>query len=63
MQEPLRAVTGFGELLAKNIEETDNEKAKDHLRRIIAASKRMQTLIVPNQEQPGYETGNPLLHG
>ncbi len=47
MQEPLRTITGFGELLAKNIEETDNEKAKDHLRRIIAASKRMQTLIAP----------------
>jgi signal transduction histidine kinase len=45
LQEPLRTVTGFGELLAKNIDETDNEKAKDHLRRIIAASKRMQTLI------------------
>ncbi len=45
LQEPLRTVTGFGELLAKNIDETDNEKAKDHLRRIIAASRRMQTLI------------------
>lgn len=45
LQEPLRTVTGFGELLAKNIEETDNDKAKDHLRRIIAASRRMQTLI------------------
>ncbi len=45
LQEPLRTVTGFGELLIKSIDEGDQEKAKDHLNRIIAASKRMQKLI------------------
>lgn len=45
LQEPLRTVTGFGELLAKSMTETQNDKALDQLRRIIAASKRMQTLI------------------
>lgn len=45
LQEPLRTVTGFGELLSKSMAEVENEKALDHLKRILAASRRMQTLI------------------
>ena len=45
LQEPLRTITGFGELLEQSLVTPENENAKDHLRRILLASRRMQTLI------------------
>jgi signal transduction histidine kinase len=45
LQEPLRSIIGFGELLQQATKETLEQKQKDQLRRVIEASRRMQSLI------------------
>lgn len=45
LQEPLRTIAGFGDLLAVNTRDTLDEKSADHLKRMLAAAKRMQVLI------------------
>jgi signal transduction histidine kinase len=45
LQEPLRSITGFGNLLVKGLEGTKDEKVIDHLDRMMGAAKRMQSLI------------------
>jgi PAS domain S-box-containing protein len=45
LQEPLRTITGFGDLLEANTRGKLDEKSADQLKRMIAAAKRMQTLI------------------
>jgi light-regulated signal transduction histidine kinase (bacteriophytochrome) len=45
LQEPLRTIVGFGDLLQSNTREAINEKSADQLNRILAAARRMQVLI------------------
>jgi PAS domain S-box-containing protein len=45
LQEPLRSIIGFGELLQKATKDTLETKQKDQLRRVLEASRRMQSLI------------------
>ncbi|MBS1954184.1 MAG: hypothetical protein JST89_08360 [Cyanobacteria bacterium SZAS-4] len=45
LQEPLRTITGFGDLLEANTRDKLDGKSADQLRRMLAAAKRMQTLI------------------
>ncbi len=45
LQEPLRKIIGFGERLQKLAGDQLDEKARDHLDRIIKATQRMQALI------------------
>lgn len=45
MQEPLRKVTSFGQLLQEKHGESFDEQGKDYLNRMIRATERMQSLI------------------
>lgn len=45
LQEPLRSIVGFGELLEKRVGGSLDEKSLDYLRRILGAAKRMQQLV------------------
>ncbi|MBD3168928.1 MAG: PAS domain S-box protein [candidate division Zixibacteria bacterium] len=45
LQEPLRAVSGYLQLLSKRYEEELNEKARGFINRSTAAAKRMQDMI------------------
>lgn len=44
LRAPLRAMTGFGELLAEECGDRIGSRGRDYLRRIIAASRRMDQL-------------------
>lgn len=45
LQEPLRKVSAFGDLLAEECRNVLNDEARDYLERMMNAAKRMQTLI------------------
>ncbi|MDR3615248.1 MAG: ATP-binding protein [Candidatus Obscuribacterales bacterium] len=45
LQEPLRSIIGFGELLQQATKDSLEPKQQDQLRRVMDASKRMQCLI------------------
>jgi signal transduction histidine kinase len=45
LQEPLRAVSGFVELLRRNLEKTLDEKTNEYMNFTIDGAKRMQSLI------------------
>ena len=45
LQEPLRAVSGFVELLRRNLEKSLNEKTNEYMNFSIDGAKRMQSLI------------------
>ena len=45
LQEPLRSIVGFSELLQSSTKDSLEPKQQDQLKRVILASKRMQALI------------------
>jgi light-regulated signal transduction histidine kinase (bacteriophytochrome) len=45
LQEPLRSITGFAELLQQRLGSAVDEKSADYLSRVVASAKRMQVLI------------------
>ena len=45
LQEPIRTIIGFGDLLHARLESAMDEKSKDQFGRIINAARRMQSLI------------------
>jgi signal transduction histidine kinase len=45
LQEPLRSITGFAELLQQRLGSAIDEKSADYLSRVVASAKRMQVLI------------------
>ncbi|WP_175402719.1 PAS domain-containing sensor histidine kinase [Mangrovivirga cuniculi] len=45
LQEPLRKIKAFGDMLKRNNEETLDDQSKDLLDRMVSASERMQNLV------------------
>jgi light-regulated signal transduction histidine kinase (bacteriophytochrome) len=45
LQEPIRTIIGFGDLLSVRLEGLLDDKSKDHFNRVIKAARRMQNLI------------------
>lgn len=45
LQEPIRSIIGFSEILEARLKDTLDEKSEDQFKRVLAAAKRMQKLI------------------